>query len=148
MIKKGTQVAWVADLSLGEALLLGQESAIDRLGRTRREEFAFSEPGWALLEELSAVHGRVLAIRERLLVLGSEVPRLPWTREVTTELVRLRAISAQKKQKVSDLVLANWAHAVAHGAQVAAYEPRAVAFKRMSAHKLKVPCENWALRAR
>lgn len=112
----------VLDTTTVSALMRGDERTVARLRRLARQEVALPQP---VLAEIAYGLARLPRSRRRddlqrrFERIRDELPRLPWTDEVSARFGDLKAAMEKKGQRVDDFDLAVAAHALAAGATLA-----------------------------
>ena len=110
---------YVLDTNAVSALMRSDERVIARLSEVDRADVAVPQPVLAEIaygiERLRSSKRRA-ALEERFQLLRSELPRAPWTDDVSDEFGRIKARLEKLGRRVEDLGAAVAAHAVAHEA--------------------------------
>ena len=132
---------YVLDTNAVSALMRSDERVIARLSEVDRADVAVPQPVLAEIaygiERLPSSKRRA-ALEERFQLLRSELPRAPWTDDVTDEFGRIKARLEKLGRRLEDLDAAMAAHAVAHEATLITANVR---------HRIRIPnlaIEDWS----
>jgi tRNA(fMet)-specific endonuclease VapC len=112
-------VRYVLDTNAVSALMKGDTNALDQLRKVARTDVSVPQP---VLAELAYGISRLPAsrrrerLRDRYERLRSELPRAPWSDDVTDHFGEIKAGLERKGERLEDFDAAVAAHALAHGA--------------------------------
>jgi tRNA(fMet)-specific endonuclease VapC len=112
-------VRYVLDTNAVSALMKGVPGVLERLQRTSREDVSVPQPVLAELAygiERLRPSRRKVRLRRRYVPIRRELPRCPWTDEVSESFGAIKADLERRGQRIEDFDAAIAAHAVAHGA--------------------------------
>ena len=110
---------YVLDPNALSALMQGSPEAVDRLAAIAREDVSVPQPVLAEIAygiERLPTSRRRTALQARFDLLRSQLPRCPWTDEVSEAFGRIKAALERRGQRVEDFDAAIAAHAAATGA--------------------------------
>ena len=110
---------YVLDTNAVSGLMRAEPAIIARLKSIARTDVALPQPVAAEIEYGLArlpKSKRKQALEQRWQLFSRELPRLPWTDEVSIEFGRVKASLEKRGQRIEDFDVAIAAHALAFGA--------------------------------
>ena len=132
---------YVLDTNAVSALMRGEQAMIARLLAVEPAEVGVSHPTWAEIhygiERLPASKKKT-ALREKLELLRSEIPTVPWSERVSESFGEIKATLEKQGKRLEDFDVAIAAHALASGS---------VLVSANTQHMLRVPAllvEDWS----